>query len=89
MNWRCRHNIMYSITYGLVEEKYEYGDLVRTSYGIVVYANRENDGLSTIISSVRDISPNKHKIMDLVDECNRNQLSPIHFMDVIEDFLAE
>lgn len=34
-----------------------------------------------------DLSLNRQDIEHLVADCNRFQLSPIHLMDVIEDFL--
>jgi len=36
---------------------------------------------------VEDISLDKTAVMELVEKCNRLQLSPIHFREVLEDFL--
>lgn len=80
---------MTTIVYGVSEEIYSLNNTTRISYGIVTYADSEPDGIYTIIASVRDVSPDRHKIEQLVDLCNRLELLPIHLNDVIEDFLAE
>lgn len=36
---------------------------------------------------VEDLSLDREAVQDLVEKCNRLQLSPIHFRDVAEDFL--
>lgn len=38
---------------------------------------------------VEDISLNRENLENLVSLMNKENLSPIHLMDVIEDFLAE
>lgn len=38
---------------------------------------------------IKDISVNKTKIETLVNLCNKNNLSPIHIYDVIDDFLVD
>ena len=55
---------------------------VRVVYGIAVV-----DSNRVTISAALDLSPDKSKVADLVRKCNRLKLSPIHFQDVIEDFL--
>ncbi len=77
------------ITYGVTEEIYTLGDQSRTSYGIVAYAEGEEDGTATIVASARDLSPARERLDELVRTCNRLHLSLIHFGDVIEDFLAD
>ena len=80
---------MTTITYGVSEEKYSSDDSTRISYGIVAYAGSKQDGIASIVASVRDISNNKTRIEQLADLFNRMELSPIHLNDVIADFLAE
>ena len=46
-------------------------------------------GISCETVSIDDISTNEMEIKDLVDKCNRLELSPIHLYDVVEDFLNE
>ena len=76
------------VTYGISEESYVLNNDCRVSYGIVIYANADQDGTAMIIDSIRDISSDKEKIALLVDECNRHKLSPIHLRDVIDDFIG-
>lgn len=39
-------------------------------------------------SFVSDVSVNISEVAALVDSCNQLQLSPVHLMDVVEDFLC-
>ena len=39
--------------------------------------------------TVTDISLDRAKIENLIERMNLNELSPLHMMDIIEDFLAE
>lgn len=80
---------MNRIRYALVEEKYENDNKdVRISYGIVAFSNMEEDGPTTIVASVRDITNDKDGICKLIKHCNRLNLSVIHLNDIVEDFLA-
>ncbi len=38
--------------------------------------------------TVEDLSLDREEVEELVALCNRLELSPVHFRDVIEDFLA-
>ena len=80
---------MMNVTYAVTEEKYALGEEKRTSYGIVAYANAEQDGTATIVASVRDITSDKQRLIKLVDNCNRLELSTVHLPDVVEDFLSD
>ena len=80
---------MMNVTYAVAEEKYALGEEKRTSYGIVAYANAEQDGTATIVASVRDITSDNHRLIKLVDDYNRLELSPLHLPDVVEDFLSD
>ena len=40
------------------------------------------------VCSIEDISPDKRAVLKVAEYCQRVQLSPIHLMDVIEDFLS-
>ena len=80
---------MMNVTYAVAEEKYAVGNESRTSYGIVAYANAEQDGTATIVASVRDITYDKNRLRKLVDDCNRFELSTVHLHDVVEDFLSD
>ena len=78
---------MKNITYAVSEEKYVFGDEARISYGIVAYSNADKDGSKTIIASVHDVTSDKISLTNLVNDCNRLELSCVHLRDVIEDFL--
>ena len=80
---------MKNITYAVSEERYTFGDEVRTSYGIVAYSNANQDGSKTIVASVRDVTVDKAGLTRLVDDCNRLELSAVHLNDVVEDFLLK
>ena len=80
---------MMNVTYAVAEEKYALGEEKRISYGIVAYANAEQDGTATIVASVRDITSDKKRLKKLVDDCNRLELSTVHLHDVVEDFLSD
>ncbi len=80
---------MMNVTYAVAEEKYALGEEKRISYGIVAYANAEQTGTATIVASVRDITSDKNRLKKLVDDCNRLELSTVHLLDVVEDFLSD
>lgn len=77
-----------NITYGITEETYSLGNTTRVSYGIAAYADADEDGTATIVASVRDITANRQALTELVSLCNSLELSTIHLMDVVEDFLS-
>ena len=80
---------MMKVTYGMTKEEYSLGADIRVSYGIVAYANAEEDNTATIVASVHDVTSDKKALSELVALCNRLELSLIHLDDVIEDFLAD
>ena len=80
---------MMNVTYAVAEEKYALGEEKRISYGIVAYANADQDGTATIVASVRDITSDKKRLKKLVGDCNRLELSTVHLLDVVEDFLSD
>ena len=79
---------MMNVTYGLTEERYFHGADSRVSYGIVAYADAEEDGTATIVASVHDITADRRALSELVETCNRLGLSLLHLNDVVEDFLV-
>ncbi len=78
-----------TVTYGITEEVYSLGTDFRTAYGIAAYADAEEDGTATVLRSVHDITSDREKLKALADTCNRLNLSTIHLLDVVEDFLAD
>ena len=79
---------MSDITYGITEEKYSVGNSSRVSYGIAAYAYADVDGTATVVASVHDVTQDKQKLSELVDVCNRLELSVCHLSEVVEDFLT-
>lgn len=56
-----------------------------TAYGVVLF--KKSNKRYTAIKIVQDIFFDYKKAKDFVVLCNRNELSPIHLDDVIEDIL--
>ena len=79
---------MSNITYGLIKETYGDEKNFRIAYGIAVYANFENDRMTTIVDAIHDVSNDAEKLGQLIRTCNCAELSLIHFRDVIEDYLS-
>ena len=75
------------VVYEVVGEPHPSGDSNCISYGIAAYADAATSNTKNVIAYVRDITSNKVEIEALVQKCNAFGLSPIHLVDVIEDFL--
>ena len=75
------------VVYEVVGEPQTSGDSTCISYGIAAYIDAATNNTKNVIAYVRDVTPNKTEIEDLVQKCNAFGLSPIHLVDVIEDFL--
>ncbi len=75
------------ITYGISEEIYELGGEMRRSYGIVGYADADEEKSHAIVVSARDVSCEKEAVETLAALCNRLGISPLHLDDVVDDFL--
>ena len=75
------------MTYNILEEMISTDDVSRISYGIVVHTETEEGKTATILMSVRDITEDRSAIAELVSLCNRLELSPIHLLNVVDDFL--
>ena len=80
---------MMGITYAIIEEKYDHLNGYRVSYGIAMYSNVKKGKEASLVDSIHDITSDKKKLEKLVADCNRLQLSSVHIVDVVEDFLAE
>ena len=77
-----------NITYGITKEIYSLGATSRTAYGIVAYANANEDSTAIIVATVHDITADKQALSKLILQCNQFKLSTIHLNDVVEDFLT-
>ncbi len=77
-----------SITYGLTEETYSFGEDSRKSYGIAAYSDAEDDETAAVVLSIHGITSDKEKLSALIDTCNRLELSILHLSDIVEDFIS-
>lgn len=75
------------VAYEMIGEVHSIGEHTYLSYGIAAYVDAATSNTKNVIAHIRDVTPNKTEIEDLVQKCNAFGLSPIHLVDVIEDFL--
>lgn len=80
---------MRTVTYGIHSETYFLESQTRKTYGIVAYADAEEDGMATVIASAHDVTNDRYRAEQLADKFNRGNLALCHFSDVIEDFLSK
>ncbi len=78
---------MKEITYGVREEIYCLGEAKRAAFGIVAYANAEENETATVVAEVGDVTGNISEIERLVRLCNRVKLAPEMLHDFVCDFL--
>lgn len=75
---------MSDIYYSVVTEVYA----GRVAYGIAAFSDVDADGFVTMLASAHDLTENKERINDLAARCNSEDLSLVHFWDVVEDFIG-
>ena len=73
--------------YGLVSSTLSLDGEDRTAYGIALCEREEGESASVLLSAL-ELSEDRAAVERLVAACNRLLLSPTHFRDVVEDFLA-
>ena len=78
---------MTNITYEILEQPCFLEGIAYISYGIAACARTKRNEAPAVIALVKDITPNRKKLLELVKNCNRLNLSPLHLKDVVEDFL--
>ncbi len=76
-----------STVFGILKQEYINGEKSRISYGIAAFDSICDGDTASVIHSVGDVSEDYQKVSELVDLCNREQLSLMHLDSVIEDFL--
>ena len=69
--------------YVLVRDTYSDDTGTHEGYGIALV-----DRGNVTISAAHDLSCSESEVADLVRKCNRMKISPIHFQDVVDDFLT-
>lgn len=75
------------VAYEMIGEVHTHGEHAYLSYGIAAYVDAETNEAKQVIAHVSDVSPNRSTLEPLVQMCNMLRLSPIHLVDVVEDFL--
>ena len=78
---------MSKITYGIIEETYLINGSLRHSYGIAAYSSVGESITPIAIEYANELSSDKQSLQALVDKCNEENLSLVHFYDIVEDFL--
>lgn len=73
----------HKILYFLMPSKVKIDGIIYDTYGIGVIKN------NIVIDYILDLSTDFESVKNLVDLCNVNEVSLIHFKDVINDFLIE
>ena len=72
--------------YIVLKNTYINGDAIRVGYGIA--AVEAYDGVTTVLESIDDISPDIAPVERLVELCNLHKLEVVHLKDVVDDFLV-
>ncbi len=77
---------MRKVMYTVTATQIKCGHEMCLSYGIDAFA--VNDGVQADAPSIsiKDISTDKEKIIELADKCNNNNLSLEHLYEVVDDF---
>ena len=78
-----------STKYGITKEIYSHQNNTRTAFGISAYEDSESNESDYALETVSDVTSDEKTIIELVDNCNRLELSSVHLKDVVEDFLAK
>lgn len=76
---------MNNIKYFIVKSKVSSGTSSDITYGIAAH---DTASPKNVIAYIRDITPDKKSLERFVDLCNREDLSPVHLNDAVEDFLC-
>lgn len=66
--------------------------MYRINESVVIDENKsefKTYGITYQEKAIRDISINKIKIEKLIMLCNNLELSPLHLMDIVDDFLVD
>lgn len=75
------------VAYEMIGEVHTLGDRAYISYGIAAYVDAEMSEAKRVIAHVSDISLNCSILEPLIQRCNTLGISPMHLVDVVEDFL--
>ena len=73
--------------YLIIKEEWMEKGVCQIRYGIAVAAVYEE--CHVILESYTDVSSDKEAVSELVKNCNDLQLDPIHFSEVVDDFIGD
>lgn len=86
-----KHNYFYRLVKGEMSVSM-YGELTEIqAYGIEIERQDVIDDIVVFIErdSVENISPHRHKVKNLLKLLYDNEVSPIHMIDILGDFIDE
>ena len=76
-----KNKIIYRVVESTLDSEYD------KKYGIAVYS-QTSEGEEKLLSAKNGFTEDRDGLQDLVELCNRLELSTIHLDDVVEDFLT-
>lgn len=79
---RCFRMILYQLFESPTELSLREG---KKAFGI--QCEKVEDGKAALLQAIGDISTSRQRVDTLAERCTRAQLSPLHFRDVVDDFL--
>lgn len=88
-------NVEYEYVYKLLESDYNFTKNEKTSslkaYGIEIEGKNivKGEVRSNYKDFIKYISPNKEKVVKIIELLNNNTVSPIHLIDVIGEYVDE
>lgn len=55
----------------------------------ITYGIELLDESGVVVNRISDIDTNRREVEELCERCNMLSLSPVHFRDVVDDFLVK
>lgn len=88
---KIKYNYFYRLLKGTISISCEKDTVEMQSYGIEVERQDMLDGKVINIErdSVKNISPDRHKVHNLLKLLYDNSVSPIHLIDILGDYIDE
>ena len=77
------------IVYRMIERTNTKKATAPTYYGIGAYRYDEKAKTYVALIEIHDITEDKNRLFELVQNCNKYELSLVHIHDIVEDFLYE
>lgn len=77
------------IVYRMIERTNTEKETLPTYYGIGAYLYDNEKRTYITLKEIHDITEDKNRLLNLVQKCNKYELSLVHIHDIVEDFLYE